>query len=181
MIITISGFHGTGKTTIARELAETLNMDYYSTGQAFRDLAKDFDMNLEEFSKYVEEHPEIDQKLDQKIIDIAQAKDDIIIESLLSGFLLRDKADYKILLTAPLNVRVKRMVDRDNSNFEEKLKETKIRETSEIQRFSDLYEIDLTDQTLRNRIFDLIINTANLNIEEVLEKIINNLKNENII
>jgi len=181
MIITISGFHGTGKTTVGKKLAEKLNLNYYSTGKAFRELADEYDMILENFSKYVEEHPQIDRKLDNKIIEIAQEKDDIIIDSLLSGYLLRDTADYKILLRAPLNVRVERMVDRDDTTIDQKLKETKIREESEIQRFKDLYEIDLMDNELRDEVFDLIIDTKELSIEEVVEKIIKHLEYEKII
>ena len=51
MIITISGFHGTGKSTIAQLLANNLNLKFYSTGYAFRDLAKQMNMKLEEFNK----------------------------------------------------------------------------------------------------------------------------------
>ena len=41
MIITISGLHGTGKSTIGKKLAENLGIRYYSTGQAFRELANE--------------------------------------------------------------------------------------------------------------------------------------------
>ena len=57
MIITISGLHGTGKTTAGKLVAKALGLNYYSTGQAFRDLAKEMEMNLQEFSRYVEKHP----------------------------------------------------------------------------------------------------------------------------
>ncbi|MGM0469877.1 MAG: AAA family ATPase, partial [Promethearchaeati archaeon] len=88
MIICISGFHGTGKTTVGKKVAQRLNLDYYSTGQAFRDLAKEYEMNLKDFSKYVEDNPDIDKKLDHKVIQMAQRKDDIVLESLLSGYIL---------------------------------------------------------------------------------------------
>jgi len=181
MILCISGFHGTGKTTVGKKVAERLNLDYYSTGQAFRDLANEYKMNLEDFSKYVEDNPEIDEKLDNKVIQMARKKDDIVLESLLSGYILQGKSDCSILLKAPLEIRVKRMVERDNSDFKEKLKETKIREKSEIQRFIDLYNIDLTDRELRSNVFDLIIDTGNLSVEEVVEKIINYLEKQKII
>ena len=108
MIITISGLHGTGKSSVGKKIAEKLGYDYYSTGQAFRDLAKEHEMSLEEFSDYVENNPQIDEKLDQKVIELAE-KGDIVIDSQLGGHLLQDIADFKILLTAPLKIRVKRM------------------------------------------------------------------------
>ncbi len=167
MILTISGKHGSGKSVIGKKIALALDIKYYSTGQAFRDLAKEMNMSLEEFTQYVENHPEIDQELDKKIVEIAK-KRDIIIDSQLSGHILQNIADFKILLKCPLETRVKRMADRDQTSYDEKLKETKVREKSEQERFKILYDIDLED----NKTYDLIIETENLSIEEVLNKIL---------
>ena len=98
MILTISGLHGTGKSTIGKLISQKLGLKYYSTGQAFRDLAKDMNFTLEEFTDYVEKNPDIDRKLDDKIIEIA-LKDNILIDSQLSSYLLESVADFKILLT----------------------------------------------------------------------------------
>lgn len=175
MIITISGLHGTGKSTIAKLIAETLKIQYYSTGQIFRDIALETNMTLEEFTEYVEENPDIDKKLDSKIIEIAQ-KGNIIIDSQLSGYILKTIADFKILLTCSLETRVKRMSERDSSSYEEKLKETALREKSELERFKRLYNIDLNDQEELSQIYDLVINTENLTVEEILEKILSTLE-----
>ncbi|MFX0006103.1 MAG: (d)CMP kinase [Promethearchaeota archaeon] len=171
MIITISGLHGTGKSTIAKLIAEKLGIQYYSTGQIFRDLAKEMNMTLEEFTKYVEENPDIDEKLDNKIIDIAR-KGNIIIDSQLSGYILKTIADFKILLNCSLETRIKRMADRDDNDYEEKVKETMIREKSELERFKRLYDIDLNNQEELDQLYDLIIDTENLTIEEILDKIL---------
>jgi len=177
MIITISGLHGTGKSTIAKLIAQKLKINYYSTGQIFRDLAAEMNMTLKEFTKYVEENPEIDEKLDNRIVEIAQ-KGNIIIDSQLSGHILKTIANFKILLTCPLETRVKRMSERDNSNYEEKLKETILREKSELERFKQLYNIDLNDQEEVNQIYDLVLNTENLTIEEILETILSTFEKE---
>ncbi len=171
MIITISGLHGTGKSTIAKLIAEKLKIQYYSTGQIFRVLALETNMTLEEFTEYVEENPDIDKKLDSKIIEIAQ-KGNIVIDSQLSGYILKTIADFKILLTCTLETRVKRMSERDSSSYEEKLKETALREKSELERFKRLYNIDLNDQEELSQMYDLVINTENLTVEEILEKIL---------
>lgn len=175
MIITISGLHGTGKSTIAKLIAEKLKIQYYSTGQIFRVLALETNMTLEEFTEYVEENPDIDKKLDSKIIEIAQ-KGNIIIDSQLSGYILKTIADFKILLTCSLETRVKRMSERDSSSYEEKLKETALREKSELERFKRLYNIDLNDQEELSQMYDLVINTENLTVEEILEKILSTLE-----
>ncbi|MFX1592312.1 MAG: (d)CMP kinase [Promethearchaeota archaeon] len=175
MIIVISGLHGTGKSIIGKLIAERLGVQYYSTGQAFRDLAHEMNMTLEEFTKYVEKNPKVDQKLDNKIIEIAR-KGNIIIDSQLGGYILKSIADFKILLTCPLEIRVKRMSERDNTNYEKKLKETTLREKSELKRFNRLYQIDLSDEKEIKKLYDLIINTEKLTIEEVIDKILTVLK-----
>ncbi len=180
MILSISGLHGTGKSTIAKLIAIKLGIRYYSTGQAFRDLAQEMNMTLEEFSKFVEENPEIDKDLDNKIIGIAQ-KGNIIIDSQLSGYILNSIADFKISLICPLEIRVKRMTERDNTSYDEKLKETKVREKSELERFKHLYNIDLSDQQEIQKLYDLIIETENLTVEEIVEKILLTLENRNLI
>jgi len=174
MILTISGLHGTGKSTIGKLLAENFGLNYYSTGQAFRDHAEEMNMTLKEFTKYVEENPHFDKKLDEKIIEIAK-EGNVVLDSQLSGYILLDIADFKIFLMCPIEVRVKRMAERDNSGYEEKLKETVIRENSELERFKILYNIDLSDYKQINEIYDLIIDTENLSIEEILKLILSKL------
>ncbi|MFX0002875.1 MAG: (d)CMP kinase [Candidatus Hodarchaeota archaeon] len=175
MIITISGLHGTGKSTIAKLIAEKLKIQHYSTGQAFRDLAQEMGMSLEEFTIYAEKNPDIDEKLDNKIIRIAH-EGNIIIDSQLSGYILKNIADFKILLTCSLKTRIKRMTERDRSTYEDKLKETTLREKSELERFKRLYDIDLNNQNELSQIYDLVIDTENLKIEEIVEIILSNLE-----
>ncbi|MFX1393395.1 MAG: (d)CMP kinase [Promethearchaeota archaeon] len=178
MIITISGLHGTGKSTIGKKVAETLGIRYFSTGEVFRDLANLMNMTLFEFTKYVEENPETDRKLDNKIIEITK-KGNILTTSLLSGYLLSDIANFKILLTCPFETRVKRMAERDGTTFEIKLKETEFREKSESERFILLYNIDLNDSKKAKEIFDLIIDTEKSSIEESVSKILEEIKKIN--
>jgi cytidylate kinase len=175
MILTISGLHGTGKSTIGKLVAEKLGIKYYSTGQAFRDLAKEMDLTLEEFTDYVEKNPEIDKELDQKIIEIAQ-KGDIIIDSQLSAYILETIADFKILLICPLEIRVERMRERDYESYDKKLKETIMREKSELDRYKNIYNIDLNDKEKIAKLYDLIIDTRNLTIDEVLDQILSTIK-----
>ncbi len=180
MILTISGFHGTGKSTIGKLISQKLGLKYYSTGQAFRDLANNMNFTLEEFTDYVEKNPDIDRKLDDKIIEIA-LKDNILIDSQLSAYLLESVADFKILLTCSLEIRVKRMTERDDALYDDKLKETTIREKSELARFNKLYDIDLNDQSKVEKIYDLIIDTSELTIEEIFELIFSDFKKNKII
>jgi len=48
MIITVSGSHGTGKSTYAARLAEALRIRHVSAGAVFRRIAKEKKISLEE-------------------------------------------------------------------------------------------------------------------------------------
>jgi len=179
MIISISGLHGTGKSTIAKKIAEALDYNYYSTGNAFREKAKEMRMTLEEFTRHVENHPEIDNELDDKIVEMAK-RGDIIVDSQLSGFLLKSIADLRIILTCPLETRVKRMSERDATSYNEKMEETLMREQSEAKRFKELYNIDLKDANQIKKAHDVILATEGLSIEQVFNNAMHVIKNKNL-
>ena len=65
------------------------------------------------------------------------------------------------------------MAERDKISYENKLKETIIREESELERFKKLYRIDLNNV----KIYNLILETENLTVEDIVEEIIGLLKN----
>lgn len=175
MIITISGLHGTGKSTIGKKIAETFNLRYYSTGEAFRELAKEQNMSLKEFTEFAEKTPEIDIMLDKKINNIA-SMGNIIIDSQLSAYILKDKANFKILLRCPLETRIKRMSNRDETNYKEKIDETLRREWSEAGRFKKLYNIDLQDEKVIRELYNIIIDTEKLSIEDIVDNLVAEIK-----
>ncbi|MCG3260126.1 MAG: AAA family ATPase, partial [Candidatus Heimdallarchaeota archaeon] len=69
-IIAVSGPHGSGKSTAARKVAESLGYEYVSAGELFRDMAKEENMSLEEFSKHAELKEEIDKYIDDKTLEM---------------------------------------------------------------------------------------------------------------
>lgn len=161
VVIALSGLHGAGKTTVARALKERLNLGYLSAGEVFRRMAEERGMSLEEFTRYVEEHPEVDKQIDERTAKAAE-RGDVIIDARLAGW-MAERADLKVLLTAPLETRVKRIAEREGRRYEEVLKETRERESSEARRFKELYGIDVSDWS----IFDLVVNTERWGAEEV--------------
>jgi len=71
-IITVSGLPGSGTTTLAETLSERLNATYLNGGTVFRALAEEQGMELNEFSKYVNENPDIDRAIDFKLRQIIE-------------------------------------------------------------------------------------------------------------
>ena len=154
LVIALSGFHGTGKSTLARDIAEKYGLRVISSGMIFRKIASEKGLSLEELSRLAEESPDIDYMIDNRLKEFA-SKGGIVADALLSGWMLRDIADIKIWLSAPLEVRIRRIADRENRGYEDILKETLAREESEIKRFKKYYNIDLSDLS----VYDFIIST----------------------
>ncbi len=161
MLVAISGDHGAGKSTVARELARRLGLRHVSAGEIFRRMAEERGMSLKEFSEYAERHPEVDREIDRRL---AEVEGEAVVDGRLAGWMVR-KADLRVLLTAPLEVRVRRIAEREGRELEEVREETLARERSERKRFKKLYGIDIDDLSP----FDLVINTSRLGVEEEVE------------
>jgi len=161
VVVAVSGPHGAGKTTVAKFLAKKLGLRYLSAGEIFRKMAAERRMSLEEFSKYAERHRRIDEEIDRRTIEEAK-RGGVLVDARLAGWLLKD-ADLKILLTAPLETRVRRIAEREGRSYQEVLRETIRRERSEEKRFKKFYGIDLSDYSP----FDIVLNTERISIEEM--------------
>lgn len=161
VVIAISGLHGAGKTTAARALVRKFGLKYVSAGTVFRQMAKERGMTLDKFSQYVERHRGIDRQIDRRTANVAK-EDGVLIDARLSGWMAKG-ADITILLTAPLELRVKRIARRERRRYKDVLAETERRERSEAKRFKRLYGIDVNDYSG----FDLMLNTGRWNVKEM--------------
>jgi cytidylate kinase len=153
VILTISGLPGSGTTTISRLLSEKYNLEMISAGEVFRSLAKEYGMTLAEFGELAESDDSIDLKIDERQKEIANTRNNIILEGRLAGH-MAEKA-FKLWIKAPVDVRVGRIVSREGSSFEDKLAETIEREASEAVRYKTIYNIDINDLS----VYDLVIDS----------------------
>lgn len=177
MIITIGGPIGTGKSTVAKALAKKFNLKHVSAGEVFRGMAKEKGLSLADFSKLAEGDPKIDKEVDRRQEEIAKSSGNAIVDGRLSARMIN--ANLKIWLTAPLEVRAKRVAEREGKRVKDALKETKEREKSELKRYSEIYGIDTKDVSY----YDVVLNTSLWNADEVisiLEKIIGSLRGEKL-
>jgi len=172
MILAIAGFHGAGKSTIAKYIAKKYSLRYISSGELFRKIAEERGVSLSKLSRIAEEDPSIDYEIDNRIREEAK-KGSMVGDALLSGWMLKDVADIKIWLKAPLEVRVKRIADREGRDYNEVYNETLEREDSERRRFRKYYGVDLDDLS----IYDYILSTHLIDLNtliKIIDEIISN-------
>ena len=168
MLLTVSGPPGSGKSTTAALLAETLELEHVSGGDIFRQVADERGYTPLEFNKLAEENESIDRDLDRRLQDIAIERDDLVLESRLAGWLAGDHADFRFWLDAPAPVRGERIAEREGKDPQRATEETRAREASEALRYREYYGIDIEDL----KIYDLSINTARWEPEAVLDMLV---------
>jgi cytidylate kinase len=91
-VITVGGLHGTGKSSVADAVAKKFNLRRISAGVAFRQLAKERNLTLEEFSRVAEGNEEIDRLIDDRLKTEAE-KGDAVIDGQLAAWMAGDNAD----------------------------------------------------------------------------------------
>jgi len=155
LFITVSGPPGGGLTTVCERLAAALDCGHVSGGEIFREIAEEREMSLTELIAEASGSDEVDRALDRRLDTIAEkwgtANKAFILESRLAGWLAGERADLRVWLDAPEEVRVERTRGRD-----EMAAEMRVREVIEERRYESYYGVDLTDQS----IYDLSVNTA---------------------
>lgn len=104
-------------------------------------------------------------------------KNNFVIDGRLTAYFL-PFADLKVFLDCKDEVRAERIFGdkregETSQHIDDSIEKIKQREQSERKRYKKLYNVDYYDKKL----YDLIIDTTSLSISEVLEEIINSIKN----
>ena len=181
MIISVTGQLGAGKTTVAKKLAEELDLTFYNNGSIFRDLAKKRGMNLVEYLKYGETHPEVDTEIDDYQKNLGETHDNFIIDSRLGWHFIPQS--LKIFFTVDPAIGAQRIFkelqtdqsrNEDNGldSAEKVLESNKKRMATDTKRYEALYGIDPFNPIH----FDIAIDTTELNSDKVFDETINQFR-----
>ncbi len=165
MLITVSGPGGSGKSTLAADLAGRLGYDHVSGGDIFRSIADERGLTPLQLNRRAEKEDSIDRDLDRRLRATAREREDLVLESRLSGWMAGEYADLRVWLDAPLDIRAERIADREGKPVSQAREETQARAESEAGRYEAYYGIDIEDRS----IYDLVVNTARWGPEGVLE------------
>ncbi len=181
MIISLSGAHGSGKSTIAQRLAEELGWPRYYMGGLRREAAKVRGLTLAEYNKLGEEDPATDREVDEYQKKLGETEDNFIIEGRTSWYFIPHSLKiYLDVSEEEGNKRVfghlqgknERNEDKDIESVEDVKESMRRRLASDRLRYRKYYDIDVND--VKN--YDFYLDTSNLTIAEVYEKVLTLVK-----
>ncbi len=169
-IITIAGSLGSGKSSTAKQVADSLGYRHFSSGDLFRAIAAERGLTVLEINQQAELEHEIDHIVDERLRNMA-SENDLVIDSRMAFHWMPNS--FKIYLSLEPEIAAQRIysqmqsggrVSEHSQSVEEVLQSIAERRVSEQKRYKNLYDIDVLDMTP----FDLVIDTAKNSLDEVV-------------
>jgi len=169
VIITISGDPGSGKTTLARQLASHLHIPFYSMGDVRGEFAVSKGMTLSELNAEAEIDPSSDTMVDEFQKELPDRHDSFVIDSRLGFFFIPQS--FKIYVHVDPSEGARRVAklnraDEPMESEEEAYALLTERIASDRRRYLKLYKVDIADMS----VYDLVIDSTRTPIEEKLRQ-----------
>jgi len=178
MIITISGMPGSGKTTVAKVVAERLGYKHRSVGDLRGKIAERHGMTIDELNMVGKTELWTDKEADDLTVEIGKTQDNFVFDAWV-GFHFIPRS-LKIFLDVDPMEGARRVFehqrpDEAKQDTVEGVKEMlKHRVEVTNDRFKKYYGVDFMDKTN----YDCLIDTTGLTLEEVVEKILTFIKSQ---
>ena len=178
MIITISGRQGAGKTTVAEELAKALNHSHVSAGDLHGQIAIEKGITITELMTLGKTEKWVHEEMDKKIMQIGKEKNNFVIDGWIAYHFIPHS--FKIFLDVDEFVGATRIFN--DYRLDEPHAETVEQEKDRLKHrliesdlgFKKAYDVNFLD--LSN--YDYILDTSELTIDQVVQKILEKINNE---
>ena len=171
MIISFCGPAGSGKSTMAKMLAEKLDWPRYYIGGIRRQKAAERGMTLAEYNKLGETSSETDIEVDEYQKKLGETEDNFIIEGRTSWHFIPHSLKIYIdvdelvgaeRVFASLQKENERNEDNELKTVRDVLASHQKRRVSDTKRYKKYYNFDVYDKTN----YDFIINSSKQSKEE---------------
>lgn len=175
LIMTVSGKPGSGTSTLVDLLSKKRGLKSVNGGDIFRLEAQRRELTVEDFSRLCKDDLEVDRSLDDALKEmILSASGPSIVESRLSGWwaYLERMDCLRIWIEVSDEERARRIQSREGGNFDDVLESSQRRNSDDMERYQELYGINLDDMSPYN----MIIDADNLDASEVLEMVLRELE-----
>lgn len=181
MIISITGLPGSGKTTVIKQLSESLGVPWYSVGNLRGKMAEERGMTIDELNSLGETEAFTDKDVDDYQTKLGESGESFVIDGRLSWHFIPNS--FKVFLDVDPDVGAQRIYsasqkgERDDEKAYTSVEEVKRhiaeRVASDVRRYQKYYGIDFLDRSN----YDLVLDTTNLTIDEKARIILDRLKN----
>jgi len=176
MIITITGLPGSGKTSVIKQLSETLGVPWYSVGDLRGKMAKERGMTIDELNALGESEAFTDKDVDDYQTELGQSGESFVIDGRLSWHFIPNS--FKVFLDVSPEIGARRIFlasqkgergDEIQYTSEQEVRDfIEKRVQSDILRYQKYYHVDF----LNKQNYDLVIDTSSLTVNETVREIL---------
>jgi cytidylate kinase len=168
--VTISGYPGSGTSTLVSGLVNHFNWQSINGGQIFRDEAVKRGLTLPEFGKLCISDESVDEELDEILRQNILGADVEIIESRLAGWWAYKLEVDSIRIWVEVNEheRANRVIAREGGTIETVLEANAKRLSIDNQRYQNMYGLRPDDPLAYTHIME----ASNISAEDVLSQAI---------
>jgi cytidylate kinase len=174
-IITIAGSLGSGKSSTAKGVAAALGFKHFSSGDLFRQLAKEKGVSVEAMNLTAEVQTDIDHQVDELLQRMGATEGNLVIDSRMAWHWMPES--FKVFLHLDADIAAQRVfadiqkglrVSENASSVQELRDSIDRRLASEQKRYFSLYGVDPRDPNN----FDLVIDTKHDDLQTVISKVL---------
>jgi predicted cytidylate kinase len=169
LVIAVSGDPGSGKSTVCERLARELGLRRIYAGGITREFAAARGMELMEFERFEQTHPEFDREIDARLIAAAK-EGDIVIEGRMAAWAVREAGvpALSIFITLAPEERIRRIREREACSREEAETLAEFRQTQLVERLEKIYGVKFTDRSL----YDTVVDATGMDREEEYQAVL---------
>ena len=155
--MTVSGPPGSGTSTLVGKLCEGRDWSSVNGGDIFREEASNRGLTVVEFSALCKQDLDVDRSLDTILRHaMSDPKGPEVIESRLCGWWAHELGlqCLRVWVSVSNEERARRIQNREGGDYQTCLELSKQRQSNDMERYRELYDIDLDDMSPYNLVVD---------------------------